>query len=195
MPDFKKLIARLKRHYGEPKLPPAQGPFELVMWENACYLLSDERRAAVFEGLRAQVGLDPGAILNANRDTLLALARMGVVDHLKSSFFELWPDRGPATSSAPQAQSSVRSSAIRCIVVGCGAESRRRNRPRREFPCDHAVVVAPAVANATAASPAERKLGGSSDVRPAAAISARSRASTLTAFASESIDAGTAVAA
>ena len=77
MPDFKKLIARLKRHYGEPKLPPAQGPFELVMWENACYLLSDERRAAVFEGLRTQVGLDPRAILNADRDTLLALARMG----------------------------------------------------------------------------------------------------------------------
>jgi len=77
MPDFKKLIARLKRHYGEPKLPPAQGPFELVMWENACYLLSDERRAAVFEGLRTQVGLEPRAILNADRDTLLALARMG----------------------------------------------------------------------------------------------------------------------
>ena len=55
MPEFRKLIARLKRHYGEPKIPPARGPFELVMWENACYLLSDERRAAVFEGLRAQV--------------------------------------------------------------------------------------------------------------------------------------------
>ena len=77
MPDFKKLIARLKRHYGEPKLPPAQGPFELVMWENACYLLSDERRAAVFAGLRAQVGLEPRAILDADRDTLLALAKMG----------------------------------------------------------------------------------------------------------------------
>jgi endonuclease-3 len=77
MPDFKKLIARLKRHYGEPKLPPAHGPVELVLWENACYLLSDQRRAAVFEGLRTQVGLDPGAIWNADRDTLLALARMG----------------------------------------------------------------------------------------------------------------------
>ena len=77
MPGFQKLIARLQRHYGEPKLPPAQGPFELVMWENACYLLSDERRAAVFEGLRAQVGLHPAAILNADRNTLLALARMG----------------------------------------------------------------------------------------------------------------------
>src|SRR5258708_11904798 len=77
MPDFKKLITRLKLHYGEPKLPPAHGPFELVMWENACYLLPDERRAAVFEGLRAQVGLNAQAILKADRDTLLALAKMG----------------------------------------------------------------------------------------------------------------------
>lgn len=77
MPEFKKLIARLKKHYGEPKLPPAKGPFELVMWENACYLLPDERRAAVFEGLRAQVGLDANAIWNADRETLLALAKMG----------------------------------------------------------------------------------------------------------------------
>ncbi len=34
------------------------------MWENACYLLPDERRAQVFEGLRKQVGLNPKAILN-----------------------------------------------------------------------------------------------------------------------------------
>src|SRR5437588_11116883 len=75
--DLKKLIARLRHHYGEPNVPPARGPFELVMWENACYLLPDERRAAVFEGLRAQVGLHAAAILNAKGDTLLALAKMG----------------------------------------------------------------------------------------------------------------------
>jgi endonuclease III len=77
VPDFKKLVAALKRHYGAPAVPPARGPFELVMWENACYLLSDERRAAVFEGLREQVGLEPNAILNAPRETLLALAKLG----------------------------------------------------------------------------------------------------------------------
>ena len=77
LPDFKKLIACLKRHYGDPKLPPARGPFEWVMWENACYLLSDERRTAVFNGLRTQAGLKPRAILDADRDTLLALAKMG----------------------------------------------------------------------------------------------------------------------
>jgi endonuclease III len=82
-PDFRELIARLKRHYGEPAKPLAEGPFELVMWENACYLLPDERRAAVFEGLRAQVGLGkaraltPEAIWKADQNVLLPLARMG----------------------------------------------------------------------------------------------------------------------
>jgi endonuclease-3 len=77
MPDFKKLIGKLKQHYGEPKLPPTRGPFELVMWENACYLLPDERRAEVFEGLRTQVGLKAEAILRAKYGTRLALAKRG----------------------------------------------------------------------------------------------------------------------
>ncbi len=77
MPDLKKLISVLKRHYGEPKLPPARGPFELVVWENACYLLSDERRAAVFEGLRREVGLNAETIWKADREVLLTLAKMG----------------------------------------------------------------------------------------------------------------------
>lgn len=77
MTEFAKLIGRLKRHYGEPPLPPAKGPFELVLWENACYLLPDSRRAAVFEGLRERVGLTAEAIWQADRDTLLELATMG----------------------------------------------------------------------------------------------------------------------
>src|ERR1051326_8250404 len=77
MPEFKKVIAKLKKHYGSAAVPPAKGPFELVMWENACYLLPDDRRAAVFQGLRKQVGLNAKAILKANGDVLLALATMG----------------------------------------------------------------------------------------------------------------------
>jgi endonuclease-3 len=77
MPDFKKLISALKRSYGAPGLPLAKGPFELVMWENACYLLPDDRRAEVFEGLRKQVGMNPKAIQNGDPDTLLALATRG----------------------------------------------------------------------------------------------------------------------
>jgi endonuclease-3 len=75
--EFRKLIAKLKKHYGEPALPPARGPFELVLWENACYLLPDQRRAAVFDALREQVGLNPAAIWNAAPEVLLPLARMG----------------------------------------------------------------------------------------------------------------------
>lgn len=71
------LLKRLQRHYGAPQLPPARGPFELILWENACYLLPDDRRAAVFEALRTQVGLNPHAILNAKFETLLPLAQMG----------------------------------------------------------------------------------------------------------------------
>ena len=77
MPELKKLLARLGKRYGNPALPPAQGPFQLILWENACYLLPDERRAAVFDGLRTQVGLDPYRILQADRGLLLALAKQG----------------------------------------------------------------------------------------------------------------------
>ena len=77
MADLRKLLDRLKRHYGEPDLPPAKGPFELVLWENACYLLPDSRRAAVFEGLREQVGLTADAIWKADQAVLLPLAKMG----------------------------------------------------------------------------------------------------------------------
>ncbi|HEY7403844.1 MAG TPA: hypothetical protein VIB39_09995 [Candidatus Angelobacter sp.] len=77
MAELKKLTAALKRYYGAPKLPPARGPFELVMWENACYLLPDERRAQVFEGLQKRVGMNPKAILKGDPDTLLELATLG----------------------------------------------------------------------------------------------------------------------
>src|ERR1035438_3375392 len=77
MTNFTRIIARLQKHYGTPELPPARGTLELVLWENACYLLPDQRRAAVFEALRAQVGLTADAILKAPREVLLPLAAMG----------------------------------------------------------------------------------------------------------------------
>jgi endonuclease-3 len=77
MNRFERLIARLKRHYGEPALPPAIGPFELVLWENACYLLPDERRFEVFSTLRDKVGLNPTAIDAAPDGVLLPIALRG----------------------------------------------------------------------------------------------------------------------
>src|SRR5580658_1382196 len=77
MQTFSQLIAGLKRHYGESALPPAKGPFELVLWENACYLLPDERRLEVFESLRKTIGLNAAAIDSASDKALLPLAKRG----------------------------------------------------------------------------------------------------------------------
>ncbi|HTS64944.1 MAG TPA: hypothetical protein VMH28_23130 [Candidatus Acidoferrales bacterium] len=77
MPDLKKLIAALQKHYGTLDLPPARGAFELVIWENACYLLPDARRAEVFEGLRKQVGLTAESIFKAPKEILMPLAARG----------------------------------------------------------------------------------------------------------------------
>jgi endonuclease-3 len=70
MLSLTRVIARLKKHYGEPEVPPARGTFELVLWENACYLLPDERRLEVFNALRDTIGLT-AVDLNAAPDRLL----------------------------------------------------------------------------------------------------------------------------
>jgi endonuclease III len=77
MQPLSRIIARLKHHYGEAKVPAANTPFELVIWENACYLLTDERRLEVFEALRKKVGLSAAAILSASDEVLLPLAKRG----------------------------------------------------------------------------------------------------------------------
>jgi endonuclease III len=77
MLSFAKTIERLKKLYGELSPPPAHGPFELVMWENACYLLPDDRRLEVFETLRKQVGLDAAKIHASPDSVLLPIATRG----------------------------------------------------------------------------------------------------------------------
>lgn len=77
MPDLNKLLALLHKKHGDAEAPPAKGPFELVLWENAVYLLPDERRREVFESLRTQVGLTPQQITEADGNLLLAFAQRG----------------------------------------------------------------------------------------------------------------------
>jgi endonuclease-3 len=77
MHKFTKVIQLLRKHYGEPEVPPARGPFELVLWENAVYLLPDERRLEVFSALRDQVGLHAAAIHAAPDAVLLPIAIRG----------------------------------------------------------------------------------------------------------------------
>ena len=47
------------------------------MWENACYLLPDERRHEVFETLRQRVGLDVMSLRDAPDEVLLPIAKRG----------------------------------------------------------------------------------------------------------------------
>ncbi len=71
------IVERLHENYGEPALPPAIGPFEHILWENACYLLPDSRRLEVFTALQQQVGLTAAAIASAPDAVLKALAQRG----------------------------------------------------------------------------------------------------------------------
>jgi endonuclease-3 len=74
---FEAMIERLRVAYGAPKALPTRDPLELVFWENAAYLLSDERRKKVFDQLRERVGLQPRQILAAKPAALLEIAKMG----------------------------------------------------------------------------------------------------------------------
>ena len=77
MHKFATVIHRLKKQYGAPEIPPAHGPFELLLWENAVYLLPDARRLEVFNALRDQVGLSANAIEAASDSMLLPIAIRG----------------------------------------------------------------------------------------------------------------------
>src|SRR5260370_34342116 len=58
-------------------MPPARGPFELVVWENAVSLLPGKRRSEVFDAVKQQVGMSAEAIFQASKEVLLPLATMG----------------------------------------------------------------------------------------------------------------------
>lgn len=76
---FGVVIDILISHYGPPTQPPVTSALEMILWENVAYLADDERRMRAFEMLRETVGVTPEAILAAGDDTLLEVARHGIV--------------------------------------------------------------------------------------------------------------------
>lgn len=72
-----RLLATLRRCYGEPAPPVVTHPFQMILWEAVGYLCTDAQRKAAFDALRARVGLEPEAIANASDATLHAVARLG----------------------------------------------------------------------------------------------------------------------
>src|SRR5262245_39949440 len=67
---FPEVIATLRRLYGPPAPPPVTRPLELILFENAAYLVDDARRLAVWRRLRTTVGTTPREILAAPEPVL-----------------------------------------------------------------------------------------------------------------------------
>jgi endonuclease III len=77
MAGFSKVIAALERHYGRPKPLVARSPFELILYENIAYLVSEDRREKAFRELKARIGTRPEDLLVASSEELTAIAALG----------------------------------------------------------------------------------------------------------------------
>lgn len=71
------LLDRLEALYGAPPRPLPRRALDWVLWENAAYLVSDEKRAAAFRALKQATGLRAAGLLALPRAELLAIARLG----------------------------------------------------------------------------------------------------------------------
>ncbi len=76
-PKLKDVVAALQRLYGAPKPFPSRDPWELVLHENAAYLVDDATRGEVFRSLKSRVGLSPESILGAPYERLVEAIRTG----------------------------------------------------------------------------------------------------------------------
>jgi len=77
MPDLRKAIALLTKHYGKPKPPVTRDPFEMLLLEKSGYLVPDEKRERAFRELKKRVGTTPQKILDAPMELLRDIAAIG----------------------------------------------------------------------------------------------------------------------
>ncbi|HEY3997894.1 MAG TPA: hypothetical protein VGO93_03455 [Candidatus Xenobia bacterium] len=73
MTQLEKVLQALTLQHGDPQ-PPYRTVFELVMWENAGYLVDDTRRDDIMRGFP---NLSPDGLLSTPFETLLQLAARG----------------------------------------------------------------------------------------------------------------------
>jgi hypothetical protein len=59
MLPLSRILARLAEVFGEPAPPPSRTLLDLVLFENAAYLVDDEHRSLAFRELQTQVGVHP----------------------------------------------------------------------------------------------------------------------------------------
>jgi endonuclease III len=77
MGHLQKIVSQLSVQYGPARPPISTDPFELILFENVAYLVSDERREAAFNLLRKTIGTQPHELLAAPNDALLRVATLG----------------------------------------------------------------------------------------------------------------------
>jgi endonuclease III len=72
--SLSQAIDRLESFYGEPDPPDVTDPWEMIIWENVAYLVSDERRQKAVDALRDGIGMSPEQILATTPAQLLKKA-------------------------------------------------------------------------------------------------------------------------
>jgi endonuclease III len=77
MKQLHKIIDDLEELYGAPRPPKVTSPYELILYEAAAYLVSDEKRDATYDALADRIGLGPVQILEAPLDVILQVLKPG----------------------------------------------------------------------------------------------------------------------
>src|ERR1700751_4999127 len=75
--SFWKVVEQLGRHYGPPSPPASRDPFDLILYENIAYLVSDDKREKAFRELKKRVGPRPADVLTASLEQLTEITAMG----------------------------------------------------------------------------------------------------------------------
>jgi endonuclease-3 len=74
---LKEIVAGLEKLYGMPSPLPTSDPWELVLRENAAYLVDDATREKVFRSLKSRVGVSPDDLLGAPYERVVEAIRQG----------------------------------------------------------------------------------------------------------------------
>ncbi len=75
--NLPRLLDRLQERHGAPRRPLPENALDWILWENAAYLVPDERRREAYLALREGTGLRPDGILGLPREELHELAALG----------------------------------------------------------------------------------------------------------------------
>jgi endonuclease-3 len=75
--NFWKAVGQLEGVYGRPSPPVTRDPFELILYENIAYLVSEDRREKAFRELKKRVGLSAADVLTASLEQLTEITALG----------------------------------------------------------------------------------------------------------------------